>query len=226
LLRPARFGNATLAYARLMWTHLTLKRTLLIVLLAQVTVALGLLVYMAFTDRALVLEIADRDELPVAEPSNRLLIPVAGVLPVDLIDSYGAPRSGGRTHQGIDIFAEEGTPVLAAASGVIVALDSSVLGGISLYQRDLDGRTIYFYGHLQRYAAGLKEGDLVRQGDVIAHVGHTGNVPPGSPHLHFSIYAVTDPNDWWRGQHLSPCDLLPCGERDQRRDADDAGAPG
>ncbi|MBW3630664.1 MAG: M23 family metallopeptidase, partial [Gemmatimonadetes bacterium] len=81
---------------------------------------------------------------------------------------------------------------------------------ISLYQRDLDQRTIYFYGHLQRYAAGLKEGDLVRQGDVIAYVGHTGNVPAGSPHLHFSVHTVADPNRYWRGRNLSPCDLLPC----------------
>ncbi|MDP9350229.1 MAG: M23 family metallopeptidase [Chloroflexota bacterium] len=188
-----------------------LQRILLLVVLAQATVALGLLVYLAVADKALIIEIAAREELRSPEASDRLIIPVAGVRPAALSDSYGAPRSGGRTHQGIDIFAPEGTPVLAAAAGVIVGRDSSALGGVALYQRDRDERTIYFYGHLQRYRTGLKEGDLVRQGDVVAYVGQTGNVPLGRPHLHFSMYTVTDPNRWWRGRNLNPCDLLPCG---------------
>jgi murein DD-endopeptidase MepM/ murein hydrolase activator NlpD len=191
--------------------RLPLHRIVLLVLLAQATIALGLVVYLAVTDRALVVEITPREGLRSSEASEHLIIPVAGVRPAELNDSYGAPRSGGRTHEGIDIFAPEGAPVLAAAAGVIVGRDSSALGGIALYHRDLDQRTIYFYGHLQRYEAGLKEGDLVRQGDVIAYVGQTGNVPPGAPHLHFSIFTVPDPNRWWRGRNLPPCDLLPCG---------------
>jgi peptidoglycan LD-endopeptidase LytH len=193
-----------------MWAPPSLQRLLLLVLLTQAAVALGLLLHLAITGSALVVAFRPGGASAAPAPSDRLVIPVAGVRPAELTDSYGAPRSGGRTHEGIDIFAPEGTPVLAAAAGVIVGRDSSELGGISLYQRDLDGRTIYFYGHLQRYRAGLKEGDLVRQGEVIAHVGQTGNVPPGSPHLHFSVYTVADPNRWWRGRNLSPCDLLPC----------------
>lgn len=187
-----------------------LHRIVLLVLLAQATIALGLLVYLAAADKALVLEITPREGLRSSEASEDLIIPVAGVRPAELRDTYGAPRSGGRTHEGIDILAPDGTPVLAAAAGVIVGRDSSALGGLALYQRDLDQRTIYFYGHLQGYRAGLKVGDLVRQGDVIASVGQTGNVPPGTPHLHFSVYTVTDPNRWWRGRNLNPCDLLPC----------------
>lgn len=194
-----------------------LHRILLIVLLVQATVALGLLGYLAAGDKALVVEIAARERLPSPETSglqaghlaDHLVIPVAGVRAAELNDSYGAPRSGGRSHQGIDIHAPEGTPVLAAAAGVIVGRDSSALGGLSLYQRDLDQRTIYFYGHLQRYRAGMKDGDLVRAGDVVAYVGQTGNA--GTPHLHFSAYTVTDPNRWRRGSHVRPCDLLPCG---------------
>ena len=196
-----------------MWERLTLQRILLIVLLAQAAVALGLLVYLAITDRALVLEIASREELraPAAAPAG-LVIPVAGVRPSELRDTYGAARSGGRTHEGIDIPAPEGTPVLAAATGILVGRDSSALGGRAVYIRGLDERTVYFYGHLERFAAGLKEGDLVRQGTVIAHVGHTGNASPDNPHLHFSIHTVADPNRYWRGQSLDPCTLLPCGE--------------
>jgi peptidoglycan LD-endopeptidase LytH len=193
-----------------MWARLPFQRVLLVVVLTQVAVALGVLLYLVFTERSLVLEIGVRKEHRPPESSRGLTIPVAGVRPSELRDTYGAARSGGRSHEGIDIFADEGTPVVAAAAGVIVARDSSALGGISLYQRDLDGRTIYFYGHLQRYRTGLKEGDLVHQGEVVAYVGQTGNVPAGSPHLHFSVYTVTDPNRWWRGQNLNPCDLLPC----------------
>lgn len=187
-----------------------LRRILLLILLTQGAAALGLLLYLAFSGKAVILEIADRAELRAPDPSNGLIIPVAGVRPSQLRDTYGAPRSGGRTHEGIDIPAPEGTPVVAVATAVVVGRDTSALGGISLYLRDLDGRTIYFHGHLQRYRAGLKEGDLMRQGEVIAYVGETGNAPAGSPHLHFSAYTVTDPNRWWRGRNLNPCDLLPC----------------
>jgi peptidoglycan LD-endopeptidase LytH len=186
------------------------QRILLLVVLTQAAVALGLLVYLAAAKRMLVVELTTREAIRTPAPSDRLVIPVAGVRPDEVIDTFGAPRSGGRTHEGIDIFAPAGTPVLAAAAGVIVARDSSALGGLAVYHRDHDQRTVYFYGHLQRYRADLKEGDVVRQGEPIAHVGETGNVPPGSPHLHFSVYTVTDPNRWWRGRNLRPCDLLPC----------------
>jgi peptidoglycan LD-endopeptidase LytH len=198
-----------------MWAWLTYQRALLIVLLTQAAVALGVLVYLAATDRVFVLEIASREALrtQAAAPAG-LVIPVAGVRPSELRDTYGAPRSGGRTHEGIDISAPEGTPVLAAAKGILVGRDSSALGGLAVYIRDADERTVYFYGHLQRFAAGLKEGDLVRQGTVIAHVGHTGNASPDDPHLHFSVHVVTDPNRYWRGRSLDPCTLLPCGKGD------------
>jgi peptidoglycan LD-endopeptidase LytH len=195
-----------------MWESITLRRVLAAVILTQSAMVLALLLYLASTDSALRVEVAAREQVAPGAGPHALAIPVAGVRQSELRDTYGAPRSGGRTHEGIDIFAAEGTPVLAASTGIIVGRDSSTLGGISLYKRDLDGRTIYFYGHLQRFEPTLNEGDLVRQGDVIAYVGQTGNVPPGSPHLHFSVYTVPDPNRWWRGRNISPCQLLSCGE--------------
>ena len=174
--------------------------------LGEGALLLGLAVYLAATEKRLVISVAPREV--AAKPAARLVIPVAGVRERDLRDSYGAGRSGGRQHKGVDIMAADGTPVLAAAPGVIVKLTSSALGGISLYHRDLDGRTIYYYAHLRGYRAGIKEGDLVRAGDPIAYVGQTGNAPAGNPHLHFAVYTVTDPNRWWRGRDLNPYPLL------------------
>ncbi|CAA9367611.1 MAG: hypothetical protein AVDCRST_MAG68-5014 [uncultured Gemmatimonadetes bacterium] len=185
--------------------RISLRTATIAVALGEGALLLGLAVYLAASGRTLQVRIALPDP---PRPEARLVIPVAGVRAAELADSYGAGRSGGRSHKGVDIPAPEGTPVLAASAGVIVKLASSKLGGVSLYHRDADGRTVYYYAHLQRYRAGLKEGDLVRAGDVIAHVGRTGNAPPGNPHLHFAVYTVSDPNRWWRGRDLNPYPLL------------------
>ena len=192
-----------------MRTRLSLRRFAIGTALAEGAVALGLLLYLAASDKALVIRFAPRDEPARREAAETgLAIPVAGVRKSELKNSYGAARSGGRAHKGVDIFAPRGTPVLAAAEAVVVKRDSSALGGISLYLRDADGRTVYYYAHLNGYRAGLKEGDLVRRGDVVAYVGSTGNAPENSPHLHFAVYTVTDPNRWWRGRDLNPYRLL------------------
>lgn len=188
--------------------RITLRGAVIGVALAEVALIVGLAIYLAAADRVLTIGFPTRASLgaPAAEAAG-LTIPVAGVLPSELKDTYGAGRSGGRLHKGVDIFAKQGTPVVAAAEGVIVKRDSNAVGGISVYQRGSDARTIYYYAHLHGYRPGLKEGDLVRPGDVIGYVGSTGNVT-GSPHLHFSIHTVTDPNRWWKGRDLNPYDLL------------------
>ncbi len=187
--------------------RLSFRNVVIAAALVEAGLLLGLLIYLAASDRALVISIPSREERWQAEASAGLVIPVAGVRAAELKDTYGAARSGGRAHKGVDIFAAKGTPVVAAAAGVIVKRDSNAVGGLSVYQRDLDGRTIYYYAHLNGWRAGLKEGDLVRQGDVIGYVGSTGNVS-GSPHLHFAVFTVTDPNRWWKGRDLNPYKLL------------------
>jgi murein DD-endopeptidase MepM/ murein hydrolase activator NlpD len=177
------------------------------VALAEVGLIAGLAVYLAVSDRVLTIGFPRRESVLPAADASRLMIPVAGVRASELRDTYGAGRAGGRSHKGVDIFAKRGTPVIAAAEGVIVKRDSNAVGGISVYQRGSDTRTIYYYAHLHGYRPGLKEGDFVRRGDVIGYVGSTGNVT-GSPHLHFSVHTVTDPNRWWKGRDLNPYDLL------------------
>jgi murein DD-endopeptidase MepM/ murein hydrolase activator NlpD len=144
----------------------------------------------------------------VLAPGASLLIPVRGVRPEQLRDSYADPRSGGRTHNAIDIMAPAGTPVVAAADGTIRRLREGGLGGITIYQIGADGRTLYYYAHLQRYAAGIREGMTVRRGEVIAYVGDTGNAGAGNHHLHFSVGTLRDLARWWDGDNVNPYPLL------------------
>lgn len=141
-------------------------------------------------------------------PGASLLIPVRGIRPDQLRDSYADARSGGRVHNAIDIMAPGGTPVLAAADGTIHRLRTGGLGGVTIYQIGTDGRTMYYYAHLQRYAAGIRDGTPVRRGQVIAYVGDTGNAGPGNYHLHFSVGRLPDPQRYWDSENVNPYPLL------------------
>lgn len=137
-----------------------------------------------------------------------LIVPVAGVRPNQLLDTFSQTRSEGRTHDAIDIMAPAETPVLAAADGQIQKLFQSERGGTTIYQLSADRQLIFYYAHLARYADGLTEGKQVRQGEVIAYVGDTGNAGPGNYHLHFSIAVVSDPKRYWEGTNINPYPLL------------------
>ena len=144
---------------------------------------------------------------PTATPSP-LLVPVAGVRPEQLVDTYTQARSEGRRHDAIDIAAPRGTPVLATADGMVLKLFQSEQGGITLYQLDPDQRTIYYYAHLDRYGPGIAEGMRLRQGDTIGYVGNTGNAGVGNYHLHFEITTTDDPKQYWGGTPTNPYPLL------------------
>lgn len=158
-----------------------------------------------------------RQDQPTASPSSvvgadgdsiNLIIPVEGVRPNELRDTFNAPRSGGRRHRAIDIMAPRGTPVLAATDGEIVRLSRNKAGGNTIYQLSEDKKLIFYYAHLDNYADELAPGDYARQGDVIGYVGDTGNAGAGNCHLHFSIWAVTDPKKYWQGDNINPYPLL------------------
>jgi murein DD-endopeptidase MepM/ murein hydrolase activator NlpD len=138
-----------------------------------------------------------------------LLVPVEGVDDDDLDDHFDDPRGDGRYHFAIDILAPRGTPVVGVEDGRIVKLYlSNSGGGIAIYQFDPSQTFGYYYAHLDRYAAGLEEGDLVRKGEVIGYVGTTGNAAPGTPHLHFAITLLTPEKRWWEGIPLNPYPAL------------------
>ncbi len=132
-----------------------------------------------------------------------LLIPVRGVAAADLVSSFSDARSG-HTHEAIDILAPRGTEVLAVEDGTIAKLFTSAAGGLTIYQFDADERFVYYYAHLDRYAAGVHEGLSVTRGDVIGYVGTTGNAPPDTPHLHFAIAKLDPDRHWWGGTALDP----------------------
>jgi len=144
---------------------------------------------------------------PLVSPAG-LIVPVAGVRADQLVDTFSAARSEGRVHDAIDIPAPRGTQVLAVANGKILKLFQSVPGGITIYQLSSDETFIYYYAHLDGYAAGLSEGQTVTQGETIAYVGDTGNAGAGNYHLHFSIAMTSNPKRYWEGVNINPYPLL------------------
>jgi peptidoglycan LD-endopeptidase LytH len=139
-----------------------------------------------------------------------LAIPVAGIKPEQLIDTFTQARAGGaRVHDAIDIMAPHGTPVVAAAPGTVEKLFfSQGGGGITAYVRSPDKRWSYYYAHLQRYAPGVAEGQQVKMGTPIGFVGATGNANPAGPHLHFAINRMSQGEKWWQGSPVNPYPLL------------------
>ena len=138
---------------------------------------------------------------------RELEIPVEGVDDDALYDSFADAR-GERKHHAIDIMAARGTPVLAVEDGTIKKLFNSKAGGLSIYQFDPSEAYCYYYAHLDSYADAVKEGALVKRGDVIGFVGSTGNASPDAPHLHFAIFQLTSEKQWWKGEPINPYPIL------------------
>jgi len=115
-----------------------------------------------------------------------LPVPVAGVKPAGLRDTWGGARSAGRKHEGIDIFAKRGTPVLSSTEGVVVRVGSNRLGGQVVWVMGPGGQR-HYYAHLERYGD-VHAGMRVAPGKVLGYVGTTGNAAGTPPHLHYGIY--------------------------------------
>jgi murein DD-endopeptidase MepM/ murein hydrolase activator NlpD len=110
-----------------------------------------------------------------------LICPVRG--PVSFVDSWHAPRPGGRLHEGVDLMAPRGTPNVAVVSGTVTMKSGSVSGnGVHLRG---DNGDLYYYLHLDSYEGGARS---VSQGDVIGYTGDTGDASAGAPHTHFEIH--------------------------------------
>ena len=124
-------------------------------------------------------QVASAPRAPIAH--GDFVCPVQG--PVAFSDTWGAPRSGGRAHKGVDMLAPRGTPVVAPVAGVVSHRGNSI-GGLSFHLSGDNGH--YYYGtHLDSYA-NVGAGH-VAAGTVVGYVGDTGNAR-GTPHLHFEIH--------------------------------------
>jgi len=150
-------------------------------------------------------DITDADiEYFTAHP---LMVPVDGVPPERVTDSFHEPRGDGRIHNATDILAPRETAVVAAIAGQVLRLRQNAAGGITAYLIDQERRYVYYYAHLAFYSRAITEGLEVPEGFVIGYVGTSGNAPPDTPHLHFQAMRLKpDQRDWWNG---TPVDVRP-----------------
>ncbi len=129
-------------------------------------------------------------KLYTQSPDTRIAMPLEDVAKKEVADTWGAPRGTGRRHEGQDIFAPKGTPILSATNGYIYKIGENNLGGQTVSVIGSGGR-IYYYAHLDAYAKGIAVGDRVSKRSVLGYVGTTGNAQGTPPHLHFGIYTFT-----------------------------------
>ena len=117
------------------------------------------------------------------------VFPVAGSQ-AGAADNFGADRADVLYHHGDDIFAPEGTPVVAVADGTLSLVGDNPLGGLRLWLRDRQGNEFY-YAHLEGFAPAARDGASVRAGELLGYVGHTGDAERTPPHLHFEVHPVS-----------------------------------
>ncbi len=126
------------------------------------------------------------------EPDQNLIMPVQDVAKKQVENTWHAPRGTDRLHEGQDIFAPHGTPVLSATDGYVVKIGENSLGGQTVSVVGAGGR-VYYYAHLDSYAPAISEGDFVNTKTVLGFVGTTGNAVGTPPHLHFGVYSTSGP---------------------------------
>ncbi len=118
---------------------------------------------------------------PTVDASGRTC-PIDG--PTGFSDSWGAPRSGGRRHQGVDMMSPRGTPLVAIEAGYVQRMGNYGLGGVTVWLKGNSGDE-YYYAHLDGWASGLRTGQRLAVGELLGYVGNTGNARYTAPHLHF-----------------------------------------
>jgi peptidoglycan LD-endopeptidase LytH len=148
----------------------------------------------------------DEEFDPITELRRRALrLPLDGANAAMMQGGFAALRRGEpRGHEAVDLLAPRNALVRAVEDGKIAKLFFSRAGGNTVYQFDPSERFCYYYAHLDHYADGLRDGQLVAKGEVIGYVGTTGNARPDTPHLHFAILELGDDKRWWHGTAIDP----------------------
>ena len=149
-----------------------------------------------------------RDKDMDALRSRGLQVPVDGVDPSRIQDTFLSARDGKRVHNAVDIMAKKGTPVLSADDGTIIRIGTNGLGGNVIWAVDSNQRFVLYYAHLDRFRPGLREGQPVQRGEVIGYVGTTGNAPKDAPHLHFQLMRLLDNKRYSEGPAVNPLPLF------------------
>jgi murein DD-endopeptidase MepM/ murein hydrolase activator NlpD len=141
--------------------------------------------------------------------ARRLMVPVAGVRPEDVPDTFADTRDAGRRrHAALDIPSPRGTPVLSVDDGIVLAVRDNRRGGRTVYACDPGRRFVYYYAHLDRRRPDLRAGSSLARGDVLGTVGTTGNADGAGPHLHFQVMVYPDDGRWWDGRPVDPRPFL------------------
>ncbi len=176
-----------------LWQHIKFYFSLLVLLIVLFPVVNKLTGYRVpegLQEEASPVEVAESGAVaapaPPVDELAGLHFPVAGAGAEHIISYFGDPRGGGHRHEGVDIRAERGRPVVAALAGVVHRVKSGGNGGRQIWLRSHSGRFTLYYAHLDRQL--VAEGAKVKAGQVIGAVGNTGNAAGATPHLHFCIY--------------------------------------
>lgn len=178
--RPQRYAHPKSRMKRLLKLSTVFIITLLLLTLTGLGAAIG-------DKLALYARVV---RLYTQEPDRTLAMPLADVSKRQIADTWHASRGTDRLHEGQDIFAPKGTPVLSATSGYVFNIGENKLGGQTVSVVGAGGR-VYYYAHLDAYGPGLEEGDWVTTRTVLGFVGTTGNAQGTPPHLHFGVYTMS-----------------------------------
>ncbi len=166
-----------------------MKKITYILLLSIFTISLIPYSAYAISERTLSKRIKQLDN----DTIDNISIPVVlGVTMSDLNDTWDDARSGGRTHEGIDIFAVRGAIIATPTEAVVTKITNQGLGGVQVWTVN-PGNERFYYAHLSSVFPKLEVGDILDSGDIIGFVGNTGNALGASPHLHLGIYTDTGP---------------------------------
>ena len=167
-----------------------MRKKVLLVLILIALLALAAVMESPFPLRMMLTEPKRVYAFLTSEPPTHLsTLPVQGIVPRQLTDTWGASRSGGRSHEGIDIFARRHTPVLSATEGFVTSLSPNTLGGTVVWVIG-PGRERHYYAHLESHAPDIKVGQWIEAGTVLGFVGNSGNAKTTAPHLHYGIYRM------------------------------------
>lgn len=126
-------------------------------------------------------------ELARMPAPDSLPVPVDAVAASRIADTFGAPRGRDRSHQGVDIFAPRGTAIRSSTRGVVTSVREGGLGGRQVWVLGPGGER-HYYAHLDDWAPGLAEQQIVQPGSLLGFVGDSGNAQGTPTHLHYGIY--------------------------------------